>query len=80
MNDNKIFAEIVSILKLVVPHQLEGLSPQSRLVEDIGIDSLGTFEMLVEAEDRFGIKISDSSLTGFSTIGDIMNFVKAQRQ
>ena len=80
MDDGKIFDEIVNILKLVVPHQLEDLSPESRLVEDVGIDSLGMFEMLVEAEDRFDIKISDPSMTGLNTIEDIINVVKSQRQ
>ena len=80
MDDSAIFDEIVSILKLVVPHQLEDLTPRSHLVDEIGIDSLGMFEMLVEAEDRFDIKISDPASTNFSTIEDIIEFVKAQRQ
>ena len=33
------------------------ITPEARLMEDIGIDSLGFYEILIEADTCFGIRI-----------------------
>jgi acyl carrier protein len=78
MSDNEIVDEVVTILKRVVPHELDDVQLDSRLVDDIGIDSLGTYELVMDAEDRFGIQISDDQLLDVKTVRDIVEFVKSQ--
>lgn len=80
MNDDEIVAEIALILRRVVPHELIDIQLDSRLVEDVGIDSLGTYELIMDAEDRFGIQIEDDQLLGLATIRDIVEFVKARAE
>ena len=55
MSDDDIVAEIAVILRRVVPHDIIDIKLDSLLVGDIGIDSLGTYELVMDAEDRFGI-------------------------
>ena len=43
-------------------HRISGadpavITPDARLMEDIGIDSLGFYEILIEADTCFGIRI-----------------------
>lgn len=78
MSDTEIVAEIVLILRRVVPHELIDVKLDSKLVEDIGIDSLGTYELVMDAEDRFGIQIEDDQLLTLSTVRDIVEFVKSR--
>lgn len=78
MSDTEIVAEIVLILRRVVPHELVDVKLDSKLVEDIGIDSLGTYELVMDAEDRFGIQIEDDQLLTLSTVRDIVEFVKSR--
>jgi acyl carrier protein len=78
MSDDDIVAEIVVILRRVVPHDISDIQLDSSLVDDIGIDSLGTYELVMDAEDRFGIEIKDDQLLKVSTVRDIVEFVKAQ--
>ena len=42
-------------------------------MEDIGIDSLGFYEILIEADTCFGIRIQEEHLLQFKTVGDIQN-------
>jgi acyl carrier protein len=78
MSDEDIASEIVVILRRVVPHELNNVQLDSKLVDDIGIDSLGSYELIMDAEDRFGIEIDDGKLASLSTIRDIVTFVKTQ--
>jgi acyl carrier protein len=47
------------------------IKPEARLIEDIGIDSLGFYEILIEADECLGIKIREEDLLKFRTVGDI---------
>lgn len=78
MSNDEIVTEVVAILKRVVPHELADVQPESRLIEDIGIDSLGTYELVMDAEDRFGIQINDDQLLEVKTVRDVVDFVKSQ--
>ena len=78
MSDDDIVAEIAVILRRVVPHDIIDIKLDSLLVGDIGIDSLGTYELVMDAEDRFGIEIGDDQLLEISTVRDMFGFVKAQ--
>lgn len=50
---------------------LDDVTPDSKLTE-LGLDSLDTFDIIFEAEDRFGIKV-DNSQVNVSTIQDVVN-------
>ena len=57
-------------------HRISGADPalitaEARLMEDIGIDSLGFYEILIEADTCFGIRIPVETLLQFRTVGDI---------
>ena len=59
-------------------HRISGadpgvITPDARLMEDIGIDSLGFYEILIEADTCFGIRIQEEQLLQFKTVGDIQN-------
>ncbi len=47
------------------------VKPDSKLTE-LGLDSLDTFDIIFEAEDRFGIKV-DNNQVNVSTIQDVVN-------
>ena len=47
------------------------VTPDARLDEDLGIDSLRLVDLIVAAEDRFGLVIADDDWSRFRTVGDI---------
>ena len=63
-------------------HRISGadpavITPDARLMEDIGIDSLGFYEILIEADTSFGIRIQEEQLLKFKTVGDIQTHLES---
>ena len=63
-------------------HRISGadpasITPEARLMEDIGIDSLGFYEILIEADTSFGIRIKEEDLLQFRTVGDIQRHIES---
>lgn len=65
----KIIAEQLNIAE-------EKIKPESKIVEDLGADSLDIVELLMTLEDEFGISVSDEKAAEMSTIADIEKVIK----
>jgi acyl carrier protein len=52
------------------------IKADSKLVEDLGADSLDMVEMLMTLEDQFGVTISDEEALKIKTVADIAKFIK----
>jgi acyl carrier protein len=66
---------MLSILKEIVDREFfyEGeLTPETRLNEDLGADSIDLPVLVVAIEEKFGISINDEESEQLKTIGDIM--------
>mgnify|MGYP003294206113 CR=1 FL=1 len=44
---------------------------QDSNLKDLGIDSLDLVEIVLQAEEEFGISFSDDELNGFKTVSDV---------
>lgn len=81
----QVRAEVIAILE---PHAqttaAEGapaeITESSRLVADLGVDSLGVMEIVAELEDKFGLVIPDEALREVDTIGDVVRAVEGRLQ
>jgi acyl carrier protein len=63
-----------------IAHQMSGISEaqihrESRLKEDLGLDSLDVMELVVELETRFTITIPDDDALEFKKIQDVNQYV-----
>tara|TARA_R100001443_G_scaffold28575_1_gene41717 strand:+ start:25 stop:273 length:249 start_codon:yes stop_codon:yes gene_type:complete len=47
----------------------------SNFVNDLGADSLGTVELILELEDEFDIEISDEHAEKMLTVGDVYTYL-----
>ena len=70
------------VLNLVREHLAEELEiDESRIAEttrfkdDLDADSLDLYELVMELEDRYGVKISEEEATRIQTVGDAVSFV-----
>ncbi len=48
----------------------------SRIMEDLGADSLDVVEMLMELEEQFNIEVSDEQATNLKTVKDVVNLIE----
>jgi acyl carrier protein len=68
------------LLKVFQRHAEDGaaVTEQSRLVADLGIDSLGVMEVIADLEDKFHLHIPDEALREVDTIHDVVAAVEAR--
>jgi acyl carrier protein len=73
------------VMKLVREHlstELEvppdRIQPETRFREDLDADSLDLYELVMELEDRYGIRVSEEEASGIETVGDAVDFVCAR--
>ena len=68
---------LVEILHRISGADLASISPDSLLIEDIGIDSLGYYEIKIEAETCFSIRIQEEQFLKFKTVGDVQSHLES---
>jgi acyl carrier protein len=54
------------------------VAPETRFREDLDADSLDLYELVMELEDRYGIRISEEEAAEIKTVGDAVDFVSAR--
>ncbi len=70
------FAEVAEKLLNVPADQV---SEDARFDEDLGVDSLGLVEFVMEVEDRFDVKIPEEELEGITTVGAAIDLVLSKK-
>ena len=77
------YAEVENTVKEILAKQLTmdvtKISADSRLVEDLGIDSFGSVEVAFELEEKFAIKIPDEALYEAKLVKDIVGYIATQK-
>ncbi len=51
------------------------IKSESRLAQDLGVDSFGAVELMFELEETFGLKIADSDIDQIRTVGDVVVYL-----
>lgn len=52
----------------------------TRIVEDLGADSLDVVELLMALEDEFGLSLPDEVAMEMKTVGDIVSYIDANKK
>ena len=63
--------KIAAVLADQLSIDKDSITESSKIVEDLGADSLDVVELLMTLEDTYNVKVSDDEATGISTVGDI---------
>jgi acyl carrier protein len=65
-----VLAGLTDVLAEVARLDRSTVTAEARLAEDLGIDSMTLVDVVVAAEDRFGLVIPDDDWARFETVGD----------
>ena len=54
----------------------EQVTPDAKLMEDLGADSLDVVELVMGIEEEFGVDIPDNEAEKLNTVQDVLNLLK----
>ena len=75
LTHNEVLAGIREIVEEVAGVSPDQIEMDKSFTDDLDVDSLSMVEVVVAAEERFGVKIPDDEVTKMATVGDAVNFI-----
>lgn len=74
---NAVDDQLVSILRDDLDLNFETVTATTRLIDDLGMDSVAFAAGLVAIEERFGAQLSEEDLLTCTTVGDLQAAIGA---
>ena len=77
MTKLEILDELKKIFTLVVNRNMDvsTINMDSKIVNDLGVSSVGLIYLMVAIEETFDIDMSDASFDSFETVQDVVNYI-----
>jgi acyl carrier protein len=75
----EILEGLATIVNEVAGVPVEDVQPDKSFVDDLDIDSLSMVEVVMAAEDKWGVKIPDSEVKNLKTVGDAVAYIAANQ-
>ncbi len=75
---DSVSAALTEILRDDLNIDVNRVTPQSRLIDDVGLDSVAFAVGMVAIEDKLGVVINEQELLGCDTVGDLETVIRAK--
>ncbi|MFZ1162118.1 acyl carrier protein [Mycobacterium sp.] len=75
---DSVSAALIEILRDDLNVDVSRVAAESRLVDDVGLDSVAFAVGMVAIEDKLGVAVSEQELLGCDTVGDLENVIRAK--
>jgi acyl carrier protein len=75
---DSVGAALTEILRDDLNIDVSRVTRESRLVDDVGLDSVAFAVGMVAIEDKLGVVVSEQELLGCDTVGDLENVIRAK--
>ncbi|HUW88255.1 MAG: acyl carrier protein [Candidatus Nanopelagicaceae bacterium] len=75
LSQAEVLAGIKEIVEEVAGIPAASVEMDKNFTDDLDVDSLSMVEVVVAAEERFGVKIPDDQVSDLATVGDAVNFI-----
>jgi acyl carrier protein len=78
MTRDEIIEKLKEIFKLIVNRNadLSKISEDSKIVDDLGVNSVGAIYLAIAIEEMFKVDVSEVSFSTFSTVKDVINYIE----
>jgi acyl carrier protein len=78
-SEQEILAGLAEIVNEETGIDTADVQPEKSFTDDLDIDSLSMMTIVVNAEEKFGVKIPDDEVKNLNTVNDAVSFIaKAQ--
>ena len=75
LSQAEVLVGIKEIVEEVAGIPAASIEMDKNFTDDLDVDSLSMVEVVVAAEERFGVKIPDDQVSALATVGDAVNFI-----
>ena len=70
------FEKVKALIAETLNCDLDKVTMEASLAEDLGADSLAAVELSMALEEEFDVTIADEDLPNLKTVGDLYNYLK----
>ena len=74
------FDKVKKLLAEQLNINVESITLESNVIDDLGADSLDVVEMLMVLEDEFNITVTDEESLKLKTVGDIVKLIDSKTE
>lgn len=71
-----VFEKMKQILAEQLDADIESITLETDIADDLGADSLDVVEMLMSIEDEFEIEIPDEKIESLKTVGQVVDYIQ----
>jgi acyl carrier protein len=72
---NENLTKVKAMLGKQLGKKQDDIKPESRIIEDLGADSLDIVEMLMSLEETYGITIPDDDAMALKTVAELVAYL-----
>ncbi|WP_344472581.1 MULTISPECIES: acyl carrier protein [Glycomyces] len=76
MSRDEIREGMSDILEEVAGVNPDDVADEKSFTDDLDVDSLAMVEVVVAAEEKFGVKIPDDQVANLKTVGDAVSYIE----
>ncbi|MFP4178469.1 MAG: acyl carrier protein [Spirochaetaceae bacterium] len=73
-----VFEKVKKLIAEKLEVEEDKITLEASFRQDLGADSLDTYELVYAIEEEMGISIPDEKANEFETVGDAVEFLKSQ--
>lgn len=73
------FEKVRNVIAESLGCDMEAVTLEAKLTDDLGADSLGAVELMMALEEATGVSIDDEAMPNMKTVGDIMDYLIANQ-
>ena len=75
LSNDEVLAGLAEIVNDETGIDAAEVTPEKSFTDDLDIDSLSMMTIVVNAEDRFGVRIPDEEVANLTTVKDAVDFI-----
>ncbi|MDY4181837.1 MAG: acyl carrier protein [Pseudoflavonifractor sp.] len=75
-----MFEKVRDIIVSNLNCDLEAVTPEAKLTDDLELDSLDAVDLISALEEEFDVTMPDDAAVSFQTVGDIVRYLEVNAQ
>ena len=75
LDQNEVLAGLAELVNEETGIAVEKVQMDKSFTDDLDIDSISMMTIVVNAEEKFDVKIPDEEVKNLTTVGDAVNFI-----